>query len=247
MHPGFVTHAVKVITCIISLALLTDSALASSALPDNRHIQTTGYGEVRVQPDTVVLQLEVGATEPSGAAAKKEVDQRINRFLAASERAGLDKTQITAGQLHINARWEYQNQERVFMGYQASRNLQVRLSELERLSDVVDMALDNGISNVQQLSYEHSQSDQLIQQAHQKAVQNSKDKAESLAAAYGARLGLIYSVHYQRADIDLPTPIRPEAAMARASFAADSAGVYLQEEMVFSDTIQVVFDLSFAD
>lgn len=241
------SRSAKAVYYPLFCALLSASAAANTALPANRHVHTIGYGEVRVQPDTVVIQLEVSATEASGAAAKKEVDQRINRFLAASERAGLDRKQITAGQLHINARWEYQNQERVFTGYQASRNLRVRLTDLERLSAAVDLALENGISNVQQLSYEHSEADRLIQQAHQKAVQNSKEKAETLAAAYGARLGLIYSIHYQRANVDLPAPIQPEAAFARASFAADSTGVYLQEEIVFSDTIQVVFDLTFAD
>lgn len=247
MRPRFSANLLTSLGCAVALTLAASGTAFASELPANRHISTTGYGEVRVQPDTVVIQLQVSATEASGAAAKKEVDQRVNRFLAASERAGLDKKQITAGQLHINARWEYQNQERVFTGYQASRNLQVRLADLERLSAVVDMALDNGISNVQQLSYEHSKADELTQQAHQKAVQNSKDKAESLAASYGARLGLIYSIRYQRANIQLPAPVMQEAAMARASFAADSAGVYLQEEIVFSDSIEVVFDLSFAD
>jgi len=247
MRPRLCVNPVKSLSCAVALALAAAGTAIGSELPANRHISTTGYGEVRVQPDTVVIQLEVSATEASGAAAKKAVDERVNRFLAASERAGLDKKQISAGQLHINARWEYRNQERVFSGYQASRNLQIRLTDLERLSAVVDMALDNGISNVQQLSYEHSKADELTRQAHQKAVENSKSKAESLAAAYGARLGLIYSIHYQRANIQLPPPIRHEAAMARADFAADSAGVYLQEEIVFSDSIEVVFDLSFAD
>lgn len=248
MHPQHPVPSIsRLLTAILSLTLLTSGSLTASELPANRHVSTIGYGEVRVQPDTVVIRLQVSATEPTGAAAKQAVDQRVNRFLAATESAGLDKKQITAGQLHVDARWEYQNQERVFTGYQASRHLEVRLTDLDRLSAVVDMALENGISNVQQLSYEHSRADELTRQAHQKAVQNSKEKAESLAAAYGARLGLIYSIQYQRANIDLPAPVMREAVMARASFAADTAGVYLQEEMVFSDSIKVVFDLSFAD
>lgn len=240
----------KKLSFIIALtgaSLLVSMPTISSEVPANRHISTTGYGEVRAKPDTVVLQLQVSATERNGAAAKQEVDAHINRFLAASDQAQLDREQITAGQLQINPQWEYRDQERVFTGYQASRNLNVQLQDLERLSSVIDMALDSGINNVLQLSYEHSEADQLTQQAHQAAVTNSKAKAQALAAAYGGRLGLVYAIHYQRANIELPPPVRAEAAFMRAS--ADSAGngVYLQDEIVFSDTIKVVFNLTFAD
>lgn len=232
---------------LAAVSLLAGTPAMGSELPANRHISTTGYGEVRVKPDTVVVQLQVSATERSGADAKKVVDDRINRFLAATDGAGLDREQINAGQLQINPSWEYRNQERVFTGYQASRNLNVRLQDLELLSAVVDMALENGINNVVQLSYEHSEADQLTQQAHQEAVNNSKAKAESLAAAYGGRLGLVYAIHYQRANIELPPPVRAEAAFMRASADMGSGGVYLQEEIVFSDSIKVVFDLTFSD
>lgn len=247
MHPRFAANAIKAVACVLPWALLSTSVVANTALPANRHIHTTGYGEVRVKPDTVVIQLQVSVTEQTGAAAKKEVDQRVNRFLDAAGRGDIDKEHMNAGELQINPRWEYRNQERVFTGYQASRNINVRLTELERLSEILDMALENGISNIVQLSYEHSDADKLTQQAHEKAVQNSKAKAESLAAAYGGRLGFVYSIDYQRANITLPSPVAQEAQMARASFAADSAGVYLQEEIVFSDSIKVVFDLTFSD
>ncbi|UTW45155.1 SIMPL domain-containing protein [bacterium SCSIO 12696] len=216
---------------------------------DHRLIHTNGYGEVKVKPDIAKLSLSVEATRKVALDAKAEVDKRVNNLLAALKKAGIPQKDVIASSLRTNPQYEYSklSSKRSFVGYSATRSLNVTVRKLNKLTDVMDLALKHDIQSIGHISYESSDPDKHINQARKNAIENSKLKAKSLAKAYGAEVGNIVSIQYhsQQANYALleQGDYRHKARSALYASSASSPGTYLPDQITFSDQIQVTFDL----
>ncbi|MCV5446410.1 SIMPL domain-containing protein, partial [Escherichia coli] len=82
----------------------------------------------------------------------------------------------------------------VLLGYRAQRQLAVKLYQLDKLSPLMDTALKAGLESVSQIEYGLKSPQVIKEQARLNAVEDAKTKAESLAKAFGMKLGKVYSV-----------------------------------------------------
>jgi uncharacterized protein YggE len=106
----------------------------------------------------------------------------------------------------------------------------------------MDTALDSGSDQIGQLQLKVRDEQQYQQQAREQAIEDSKQKAQTLAEAYGAKLGPIVQIRYQAATTNSPVPYgRPEAMMGRSASA--DMGQYIQDRIQFRDRIDVIFEL----
>lgn len=233
---------VFVAACLLLLPLA-----ATADAYDKRLIHTNGYGEVKVKPDRAKVSLSVSAIHKEALDAKTDVDKRVDNFLAAAQKAGIKKKDITASRLHTRPQYEYSRMtsKQQFVGYNATRTLTVTVRKLEQLTDIMDLALQHKIQNIGNISYESSDEDKHRNQARLDAIENSKQKAAALAKAYGAELGAIVNIQYFSHHNPGAHVMQAESAdmgMMRAA-AATAKATYLPDEITFSDNIQVVFDL----
>ncbi len=212
---------------------------STSLVAADRQVSVTGTGEIRAEPDSAVVHLNVQSTRREAADAKTEVDSRVNNFLDALDGIGFKESDVTAGTLRTNPRYDYRSGEQAFAGYQASRALNVEVDNLDNLNALLDTALEQKIDGINQIEYRVSDSSALKAAARHLAIEDSKQQAMELAQAYDAELGPIQSINY-RSQTQRPIFMRADTALAMESA---SAGRYLPDEILFSDQIDVVFDL----
>lgn len=212
--------------------------------PQRRIISTNGHGEVKVKPDMAIINLSVRATHKSGKAAKQDVDDRVNNFLDALKALGIKKEDIVASNLRVYPRYEHQSRHRIFKGYEATRNMSVSLHKMEMLTDVMDKALEQRLEGIDQIRYDSSKADKHRDTAHRLAIENSKVKANALAEAYGAELGPVLTINYHNnTPIYGGEKIEMMADAAPMMLRESRPGTYIADKLVFSDNIQVTFDL----
>jgi uncharacterized protein YggE len=234
----------------ISLFLLAVSSFASanSHLPNHRHIAITGYGETTVKPDIAILHFSVEHTDKKSAEAKSVVDKRFNTLLKGLKRYNISEKDIVASRIAVSPRYDYSQQERrqVHIGYSANRAIQITVNDLNILSDVMDLALSVEVNQIQHIEMASSKEKELQQQALELAIENAKTNGAALANSFGAMLGKVYSINAQNHE-----QIRHFGAMEKmgnarmmsADMGAASAGTYLQDDLTFKATINVVFDI----
>lgn len=233
----------KLITGLL-LATLASLSFAASAADSPRTLSTTGLGEVRVAADQAVVRTQAQTTHRSASDAKLEVDRRVNTLLDKLAALGIDKKDIVASTLRLQPNFDYQDRKPVFTGYHATRDVTITLRKLDELNAVLDAAVDSGINQITQIALESSEADQYREAARQQAIDDSKAKAQTLANAYGAELGPIHSINYQSSQPMVRA--KAETALMRTASAdgfAASSGQYLHDEITFTDSIQVVFEL----
>jgi hypothetical protein len=200
-------------------------------------------GEAKVEADMARVHLSAQSQRQTSAEAKDDVDQRVNELIGVLDNVGLDEDSLTAGQISISPRYNYRNNTQEFVGYFASRSIQVEIPDLELLNPFLDAALEQKIDGITQVEYRTSQEAEVKALARELAIQDSKDKASDLAAAYEMDLGSVISINYQSSQA---SPVNfQQVGLARAeSFAADSSGQYIPDQLSFTDYISVVFELT---
>ncbi|MGS2724638.1 SIMPL domain-containing protein [Porticoccus sp. GXU_MW_L64] len=233
---------------LITLSLLVP-ILAIADQYDRRLIHTNGYGEVKVKPDMAKLALSVSVQRKKALDAKSEADKRVNDLLAGLKKLGIKHKEVIASGVRTQPRFEYSklSSKRTFVGYTATRDLTITVKKLDKLTDVMDLALSHNIENINQVRYESSQADKHINQARKNAIDNSKQKAAALANAYDAELGSIVNIQYHSRQanfgLDQEMDVRHKARGMSLMAESSTPATYLPDEITFSDNIQVTFDL----
>ncbi|TND57703.1 DUF541 domain-containing protein [Aeromonas dhakensis] len=227
--------------------LLTLSALVISAplfaleVPQAPHLVVSGYAEQKAEPDMLTLNVSVTALEKQGIKAKQQVDGKVAAFFGQLEGLGIKRTDVEAGNLVISPEYQYpQNKKPELVGYRAQRQLAVKLYQLDKLSELMDTALKAGLESVSQIEYGLKAPQAMKEQARLGAVEDARSKAESLAKAFGMKLGKVYSVEYRN---NTPMPIYSRALKAAAmSPAADMMeNSYQQQQISITDNVEAVF------
>ncbi|WP_249113944.1 SIMPL domain-containing protein, partial [Vibrio parahaemolyticus] len=127
--------------------LTSASVLANT--PEFAHVTTTGYGEVTATPDMATFSVKVVDTTMTAEQAKLSVDKTVEEFLKSLSDAGLSKDNITSSNLYLAPQYHYPKSGKAeLVGYRASRSIDVTVTDLKNLNQYLDMALEAGINQV---------------------------------------------------------------------------------------------------
>ena len=242
----------KLSTSIVLMALSTLSfstlTLANTSLPNNRHIAVTGKAEMVAMPDIAIVHLKVESTKNTSVDAKKDVDNRVNNLLDGLSKFKIDEANISASNISTEVRKSYSNGNRGKIdGYIARRALKVTLNDLNKLNDFMDFALSVNINAIRNIELKSSKEQELKTEVNALAVRNAKAQGKTLANAFDAKLGRIYSINANTNQNQhrFGANRGVEAYSLSDGMKSKSAkpGRYLQENLVFIASVSVVFDL----
>lgn len=232
---------------LITLSLFVFSFLANAntPLPDNRHISIVGNAQLKAKPDIVVVSLTVESIKTKSATAKQEVDSRVNDLLDGLSDFDIDEENVSASNISTRPRYDYaKNGKENISGYSASRNLIVTFNDIKKLSSFMDFALEVKINQITNVQFKSSKEEQLKAEVLALAVKDAKEKGESLANAFGAKLGRIYSINSSSNQFrNAYGANRNIESMAMAD-QKSRPGKYLKKSIIFSSSVSAVFDLS---
>lgn len=232
---------------LLPLVLCSSSAMAATSLPDNRHIVVKGEAVVRTAPDRADITLEFEAVKAESVQAKQQVDAQVNELLAGLNNFSIDEKSISAGRIIVEPNMRYdENDNQVKDGFRATRKVKVSLKKLSLLDGFLNFALKVGVNQIDQIQLLSTKASDYEQAALDKAVANAKQQGSSLASAFEAKLGRVYSIQSQGigSHFGYGSNTNIERIMVTGSrINTVPEGKYLQESITFRASVNVVFDL----
>ena len=232
---------------LLLLVLYSSSAMAATSLPDNRHIVVKGEAVVRTAPDRADITLEFEAVKAESVQAKQQVDAQVNEILAGLNKFSVDEKSISAGRIFVEPNMRYdENDNQVKDGFRATRKVKVSLKKLSLLDGFLNFALKVGVNQIDQIQLLSTKASYYEQAALDKAVANAKQQGSSLASAFEAKLGRVYSIQSQEigSHFGYGSNTNIERIMVTGSrINTVPEGKYLQESITFRASVNVVFDL----
>ncbi|MCG9738030.1 oxidative stress defense protein [Shewanella insulae] len=213
---------------------------AAAAELDFPHIETVGTSELVVKADMAELSVEVVTKADNPAKAKAGSDKAVSDFLARLARAGIARDDIQSANLNLRPDYQYDKETRTNkeVGYLASRRVVITLRTLDKLNDLLDSALQQGINRIHQINFKSSKEAEMIEQARLMAIKDAKQKAAALAEGFGERIDGVWEIRYQAQG-----PVRPMMYKMSAAAPGDIAESYQEAQTSIRDRVEVIYRL----
>jgi hypothetical protein len=173
----------------LGLATACASAGTSAAAPDAetaRTVEVSATGRVTKSPDLATFRVGVEVTEaPSVEAARRDAARAMTKMLAALDEKGVGSDDRQTTSLVITPEYDYVKRERRLRGYTARHQLEVEVTALDRLSEIVDATISAGGDATRFGGIRFALADPTAaeSEARARAVASARSAAEQLARA----------------------------------------------------------------
>ena len=171
----------KMIAFLLVLAL---SLGMSSALADQT-VTVTGNGETLVTADTAVVSVGVSIRKPDALQAQSAANEVTAAIRTALTGAGFSEEDISTGYINLYAVYDYTSDTEQIVAYSASSSLAVKVTDMGRVGEVIDLAFSAGANTLDGVSFSVSDDTAARAEALKAAVADAKAKAAVLAEAAG--------------------------------------------------------------
>lgn len=225
------------------IALLTGLPLstraAEPATPPS--VEVTGLGEVKIEPDQVILRLGLETFGPKLKDVQNEIVQRTQALVNALKEKGVKNGDIQTEMVQIDPQYSFDQAKRKFIEYTARKNFTVTLENVESYGGVLEKALESGVDHVDGLEFKSSKIKALKDEARKLAVQDARRKAAQMAGTLGQNAGK--AIHIRENDVEGPRPLLMRAAAVESFKGEGVHDALAPGEISVNSSVSVVFEL----
>jgi uncharacterized protein len=209
-----------VVACLLSIMTLpTLTAAQTPQPPPEPVVVVSGEGIVKATPD--VAWVTIGA-ESRSKSPKDAQAQNATAMSGVHEKltgARIPKDAIRTLSVDVQQEVDWVDGRRVIRGYFARNTIEVRVDDVARVGEILDLSVGTGATSVQGLRFDIKDRTSLERDALRRAVADARARAEAAAAGAGTSIGRV--VRIEEPDI-MRTPPQP-MMYARAAMAEDKA------------------------
>ena len=178
------------------LAISAPAVAQVNALPPTRHILVYGDAQARAIPDRFKIKVSFDVVDRDAGKARRKVEAYLADVIASLKAAGVDENEIVATAMSVEPRTREDEKtgEDIFVGTEVERSLTAtfdRKDALERFIAGLETSRELTVSSV---STELADEAALRRALREKSIEATREKATTIARAYGAKLGALYSV-----------------------------------------------------
>jgi uncharacterized protein YggE len=164
----------------------------------------------------VTASVETRARNPRDA--QRQNAEAMTTVQQALEKAGVPRDAIRTLGYTIEQEVDYDNGRRILRDYLARNAVEVRLDQVERAGDILDLVVQAGATSVTGVRFDLQDRARAEQEAVRLAVVDARGKAEAAATGAGRSLGDVLRIEESFQRDGPPIPM-----MAMAREAADQA------------------------
>ncbi|TKE93844.1 oxidative stress defense protein [Vibrio kanaloae] len=224
------------LTLTAALSAVSFPSLANT--PSFPHISTTGYGEVVATPNMATFSVRVVESTMTAEQAKKTVDKVVTGFLNKLHHAGVKEESVHSSNLYLSPQYHYPKDGKPeLVGYRASRNVTVQVNDLANLNEYMDIAIGQGINQIDNIQLQVRDEAKYQEQARLEAIKDARLKAKSLASGFERELGDVWRVDYNA------QPSQPVLMRSMAMDARTESNSYEDSTITIRDRVNVIYQL----
>lgn len=156
-------------------------------------IVVSADAKVVAVPDVALTTLSVESRGKTPADVLADNRKKMNDMTSYLKGLGIADKDIRTSQFNLMPNYVYNSDagRQDIDGYILTQSLDVKIRDLKKVGDVLSEAVNRGANQVGQLSFIIDDPAQLLQQARLDAIKKAQDKAQSLAAAAGLKIGKV--------------------------------------------------------
>jgi len=174
---------------VITVSILRDRIVNQQF----RSVTVTGQGKVTYNPDIAIVTLGVQIDKlAKPEEALNQLNNKVSGIIKAVKALGVTEENIQTQNYSLYPQYDYKDNISVVSGYNANQQIVIKVVDYDKnpskLSSVIAEASKAGANQVNNLTFDASNMNDLKQAARIKAISDAKSKSDALASAAGVRL-----------------------------------------------------------
>ncbi|KAF1715966.1 hypothetical protein CSC74_12405 [Pseudoxanthomonas yeongjuensis] len=182
-------------TMVLLLSLIAVEASAQvNSLPSQPHLLVKGQAERVVTPDRFIVAIALQRVDLLPEQARTLAQADAAWILKAFTDHHALRDTIEASTLSIQPKYAYEQNKQVFKGTQVGRNLSAAFANLADTRQFLAEIKTSENLMLTGISTRYSAESELRMQLKREAAEQSRQSAQGLAKAYGARITGLYTI-----------------------------------------------------
>ncbi len=173
-------------------------------------VVTTGEAVVRTVPDQAWVTITSESRAPTPRDAQQRNTDAMRPVLDRIRSVGIPSDAIRTVAYDLQQEWDFVNNRRVSRGFVARNSVEVRVDDIERVGEVLEVAVGSGATSVSGLRFDLKNRTDLEREALRLAVADARAKAEAAASGAGRSVDRILRIEEQGAIVPVPRPMMRE-------------------------------------
>lgn len=184
-------------------------------------ISVQGNASITVTPTMAYVNIGVATFNKNAAIAQSDNAKKMDQVYQALAALGIPKDKIKTVSYFISPRYNYGESASTLAGYDVSNTIMVTVTDLTKVSKVLDMTVQQGVNQANAISFDiaDQEREKIYLQALTQAVASAKAKATTLATAAGVTIAKPAQIIEGSAGY-MPQPVYGMGDMVKAESAA---------------------------
>jgi uncharacterized protein YggE len=183
-------------------------------------VVTQGEGVVKHSPDRMWVSISAESRARNPRDAQRANSEAMAAVLAKLKSAGLQGDAIKTTAYDLQPEFDYVNGRQSLRGYVARNSVEVRLDDLARAGEILDVAVGSGATSVSGVRFDIKDRERAEREALRLAVADARSRADAAASGAGASVASVLRIEEQRALMPPPRPLMEMTARAASGDAA---------------------------
>jgi uncharacterized protein len=209
----------KALPLLFLLIVPATANAQQSTPPEPPVVVTSGEGLVQAVPDRAWITITAESRAGNPRDAQRRNSEAMTPVIAKLRAAGIPADAIRTIGYDLQQEWDYVNNQRTSRGYVARNTIDVRVDSIERVGELLEMAVGSGATSVGGVRFDLKNRASLERDALRLAVEDARARADAAAAGAGRSIDRILRIDAQTGGPPVPLP---RVAMLREQAAADA-------------------------
>lgn len=210
----------------------------------NNTLFVTGSATTNTKTDKVTVSLGVETTDKTAEKALLSNSNLMNKVINTLNESGVQENETSTSSFTINPNYNYSEygSKGDLIGFTVSNSIHITSSEIDRISQWIDRAVQIGANTVNEVYFSISPNklEEIKNRLLKDAVANAKSKADIVAASVGLNIIGIKSITI--GELGLPQVPMPVYSKSVASDEASSTPILAGEQEI-STTVSIAYIL----
>ena len=196
---------------ILAIFLLASTNKVVNTATTTNTVSFSGEGKVVAKPDITKVNLSIVTDALTSKIAQDENSKKSKALTDYLKKQNIDDKDVKTTGYNIYPQYRYPQYggQPTITGYQVNQSMEVKIRDLDKVSNILDGVVGAGANQVNGLSFEIDDPEALKAEARAKAIADAKKKANELKSQVGISLGKI--VNFSENTGGYPVPMYYDA------------------------------------
>ena len=210
----------RTVLAVLAALIVRVPAVAAQQPPPPPPIDvvvTTAEGVIQAVPDRAWITVIAETRAPSPREAQRRNTEAMRPVQDALRNARIPADAIRTVGYDLQEEFDFPNNKRVSRGYVARNSIEIRVDDVNRAGELLELSVGQGATKVGGLRFDLKEQAKLEREALRLAVAEARAKAEAAAAGAGRTVDRVIRVE-ETSGVPRPQPMYRAVAMeARAA------------------------------